>query len=555
MQDRAAEGVFQLRRLYDTEFALTTSSTLDREDVDEYNVTVICTDRGQPPMTSHRSLVVAVGDVNDHPPEFSRSLYVGELIENNYVGAHVVAVTAVDADVGDNGRVTYALSGDEADKFAVDAASGAVTASESLDREAASRYSFHVVAVDAGTPPLSASVLVVVDLQDVNDNRPTFGQPRGYAFDVAENLPGGTELGTVAATDADSGANGAVRFRLRSGPSSHLFQVDASRGIFSTLRRLDRERASGHLLSVVAYDGGKPSMSASAIIRVTVLDVNDNPPAFRFPSPSNDSIQLSPDTRPGFVVAHLDAVDPDLGNNAHVTYAAVYRRDAPPSPFSVDWQSGAVVVVDRLTDGQQFDLGVTASDDGGLAATSVLRVVVNSSSTFGLLAPDSEPSPPEDQGTGIPTVRLMLVVGVIVGCSLLATCLVVAIVVVRTQQTSKRTHHYNCRTAACVRLQQTTSPAWSGHPGAPLSVEVYTAKSPPGSPGTLINETTGSGGLTGDRHAISASLTTPMYNGTWTEGSRQLKERYQPSPCTRSPSVDCASLGCLRYNHGQVRRG
>ena len=61
-----------------------------------------------------------------------------------------------------------------------------------------SRYSFRVVAVDAGTPALSSSVVVVVDLQDVNDHRPSFLQPRGYSFQLAENLPAGTELGAVS---------------------------------------------------------------------------------------------------------------------------------------------------------------------------------------------------------------------------------------------------------------------------------------------------------------------------------------------------------------------
>ena len=90
------------------------------------------------------------------------------------------------------------------------------------------RYSFHVVAVDAGAPPLSSSVLVVVDLQDVNDHRPRFHRPRGYSFDVVENLPAGTELGAVAATDRDDGANGAVRYVW---PGTTLSILPALRGL------------------------------------------------------------------------------------------------------------------------------------------------------------------------------------------------------------------------------------------------------------------------------------------------------------------------------------
>jgi len=470
----------------------------------------------------------------------------------------MVKVTALDADIGDNGRVEYSLDGAGAEKFAVDESSGVVTALESLDRETSVRYSFYVIAVDAGTPPLSASVLVVVDLQDVNDHRPTFGEPRGYAFEVAENLPGGTEIGVVAAEDPDGGTNGAVRYRLRGGPSSHLFQVDATSGTLATRQRLDRERANTHLLSVVAYDGGMPSMSASVIVRVVVLDVNDNPPLFRFPSPQNNSVHLSPDAPPGFVVAVLDAVDRDLGNNARVTYAAAFNPDPTAArPFRVDAQSGAVVVAESLRqkDGERFPVGVVATDDGGLAATSLLRVVVNSSSTLGLFVPGRDASPASG-GSGVPTLRLMIVVGVAVGCGLLAVSLVVAIVVVRVQQSSKRTRHYNCRTAACVRLQQATSPAWDGHTGTPLSVEVYAAKSPPESPAIVVGEkpVTGSDDVGADEAPTGSSQRTPMYNGTWSSGSRQLYDGYQPSQCARSPSVDCASLACLRYTYGQVRR-
>jgi len=129
-----------------------------------------------------------------------------------------------------------------------------------------------------------------------------------------------------------------VRYRLRGGPSSHLFEVDADTGTISTRQRLDRERVGTHRLSVVAYDGGMPSRSSSVIVRINVLDVNDNPPVFRFPSPLNNSVHISPDTPLGFVVTQLDAVDPDLGKNAHVTFSDTFDPDAPAaaaSPFKV----------------------------------------------------------------------------------------------------------------------------------------------------------------------------------------------------------------------------
>ena len=51
-------------------FRLMTSVTFDREQRAEYLVTVVCRDRGQPPLITERSLVVRVLDENDNAPQF-----------------------------------------------------------------------------------------------------------------------------------------------------------------------------------------------------------------------------------------------------------------------------------------------------------------------------------------------------------------------------------------------------------------------------------------------------------------------------------------------------
>jgi hypothetical protein len=74
------------------EFQIVTGAEFDRERRDRYEVTVVCRDFGTEPTTSSAQVVVIVTDQNDNDPVFDRTTYMGELIENNYVGAVVLQV-------------------------------------------------------------------------------------------------------------------------------------------------------------------------------------------------------------------------------------------------------------------------------------------------------------------------------------------------------------------------------------------------------------------------------------------------------------------------------
>ena len=78
-----ADGLFLLQplnSLASTEYKLVTSAELDREQRDEYQLTIVCRDDGVPPLSRSRDLVVRVADVNDHAPQFERRSLVGKTI-------------------------------------------------------------------------------------------------------------------------------------------------------------------------------------------------------------------------------------------------------------------------------------------------------------------------------------------------------------------------------------------------------------------------------------------------------------------------------------------
>jgi len=63
-----------LHRSASTEYKLVTSSELDREDREEYQLSVACQDAGVPSLSRSRDIVVRVTDTNDHSPHFERRL-------------------------------------------------------------------------------------------------------------------------------------------------------------------------------------------------------------------------------------------------------------------------------------------------------------------------------------------------------------------------------------------------------------------------------------------------------------------------------------------------
>ncbi|XP_078475076.1 protocadherin Fat 4-like [Lampetra planeri] len=165
----------------------------------------------------------------------------------------------------------------------------------------------------------------------------------GYIFHaVPENSPAGPIPGCVLrASDADAGPGGAVRYLLAPPPGGlPAFAVDPASGQLGTLRPLDREMGATHKLLALAEDGD--GVTAAAVVAVTVLDADDNPPRF----PRIFAGAVPEDAAPGTAVLRAWAEDEDEGDNAAVSYSLV--PTATPAPFSVEPETGVVRVAAPL---------------------------------------------------------------------------------------------------------------------------------------------------------------------------------------------------------------
>lgn len=143
----------------------------------------------------------------------------------------ILQVTAVDLDTGNNARLTYRLLASNNNKsneiFGIFPNSGWLYLKESLDRETKDQYKLIVGATDNGTPSQNASVRVIVDVLDANDNDPVFVRDF-YEFSIEENLRRGASVGKISARDADAGGNAAIRYNLI--PSNTSFQINSITG-------------------------------------------------------------------------------------------------------------------------------------------------------------------------------------------------------------------------------------------------------------------------------------------------------------------------------------
>lgn len=148
-----------------------TGASLDREERSEYVLVAGVASKRNPEWKDAAEIKIRVTDVNDNDPTFGQTCRSVEIPENAPENLFIHAVVAYDSDSGDNGRITYALSGGDS-LFKLDSTSGKLFA-ESLDREKKSDHDLVITATDNGEPRRSATCAISVQVLDKNDNDPS----------------------------------------------------------------------------------------------------------------------------------------------------------------------------------------------------------------------------------------------------------------------------------------------------------------------------------------------------------------------------------------------
>ncbi|XP_033989891.1 protocadherin beta-16-like [Trematomus bernacchii] len=362
---------------------------LDREAQEHLSLTLTATDGGDPQLTGTMRIDISVLDANDNAPVFTQEVYKVNIMETAPKGTLLSTVSAVDADQGSNGKVSYSITNTLDDvpvMFQIDGENGVVALAGSLDYEKAQHYEIHVQASDDGG--LTDSCKIIVEVTDTNDNHPSINI-MSKTNSISENSKPGTVVTIFNVQDPDSGQNGKVTCNIE----EHMpFLMKAtSKKFFSliTESELDREIASQYNITVTCSDEGVPSLSSSVTLTLQISDVNDNAPVFE--SSSYEAYIVENNT-PGLSVFTVRARDADWNQNARVSYILEdsSANGVPVSSYvSVSADSGVIHAV-RSFDYEQikdFHFRVKAQDGGSPP--------ISSNVTVKILIQDQNDNPPQ----------------------------------------------------------------------------------------------------------------------------------------------------------------
>ncbi|CAB0008396.1 unnamed protein product [Nesidiocoris tenuis] len=301
---------------------------LDRERESEYLLNVTVYDQGRPQKSNSRMIPITVLDVNDNPPKFKNALASFRVSENAHNGTSIFRVNATDIDDGDNANIRYSLVTDT-DDFQVDPFTGVLSVSGPLDRERQELYELVIRASDCANAPAStlalhSDALIRVIVDDINDNVPSFSLST-YSVKAREDIPVGTVIAILSASDPDLGSGGELRYSLvGQAEGDHAFKIDELSGSIRIVKPLDFEDRQVHSLTVRAKDRGSPSLSSEVTLIVEVVDVNENayPPVF----PDFVAAAAIPENQPiGSFVTRVEASDADspTSDDSRVGYSIV----------------------------------------------------------------------------------------------------------------------------------------------------------------------------------------------------------------------------------------
>ncbi len=337
---------------------------LDRQDeFSSLTFRAIAVDSGTPMQYSSTQIHIIITDAND-PPRFEEPEYIISLSTPVVLGTSQFRVQAVDTDSGNNGELTYSISGNT-DIFSIDNRSGNISITDNYMLQ--DQYLLELVATDGGG--LAASTNLTILVRPCNFRNLTFGRGSSMiSVSLSEDTISGFTVVSSAelqVTDHNLQDNAPANVEFSFSIPDPSFNIDPQSGEI-TLVSLDRERQQIHKLVVQATDQSDSNRVVQAQVLVTVLDVNDNPPEFPFLTYSFDFSNENPE--PQRVVAN----DIDEGPNAMITYSLTTN---PSNSFRIDENTGIITLI-AIPDTTPLQLVITATDGGSSPLSTSVEVNV-----------------------------------------------------------------------------------------------------------------------------------------------------------------------------------
>ena len=355
---------------------------LDYEEGDTYTLDVMASDKNPDPLTAVAKVIVHVKDLNDHAPQIminSDSRDTVEISELAQVGTFVAHITVRDPDGGDNGRFNCSLQHDGHFQLQkIYKTEFKIITLMSFDREVESTYNPSLTCQDYGVPPQTQTLHIKVIVKDENDHAPEFSK-KVYSTSMAENNQVGVFVIQVNATDKDQGPNADVRFTIL-GDAANMFDIDHISGNITARVRLDYEKLNSEGrtsldVRVLGQDSGSPPQSATAIVKITIIDEDDVPPQF---TKTSYIFGVRENLNTNTYVGQVAAEDPDSHPKDQFTFGIDSRYNTE-NAFRINPNSGKLYtrkMLDRELNGV-YHLVVMATSTGSPDQTNTTNVFIS----------------------------------------------------------------------------------------------------------------------------------------------------------------------------------
>ncbi|XP_039632260.1 protocadherin Fat 1 [Polypterus senegalus] len=432
---------------------ITVRGTLDFEKVKYYEFYVQATDIGPNPISGHCKILIHVRDINDNFPEIIIRSIMTSILENIPPGTEIALFSVKDLDSEENGKVDCYIS--ENSDFQLQQTTEnyyALMTSQPMDRETNPRYNITIVVKDKGSPPLSNSTTISINLIDVNDNPPRFIYD-SYKITVLENNIPGSLLCSITANDPDDKENSVLNYSFQNDGDTNmtlrLFSINQDNGNIYALQSFDYEKDISFIFQVEAIDSGYPPLSSSVTVTITILDENDNTPIIVSPWRPHGSVasEMIPSfAEEGYLVTKVIAIDEDSVQNSRITYQLLQITDQ--TLFTLDRYNGELRTRRRLghRDSSKQRLVIQAKDNGSPSLSSTVTIFISR------LNPDSQSLLTSNDEIMEPDNFLSLNMYLIIGLAVVSLIFLLTLIILLSvkchrspvQNNQKPPHNINC---------------------------------------------------------------------------------------------------------------
>lgn len=364
-----------------SDLGITLDEMVDREVKDTYLIQVIAKDGGSPPKQSILDVHIAVTDVNDNTPVFSQNVYNVSIKNKPSEIIPIAIVSATDLDSGKNGKITYHFSFQTSSNvkahFKLNEVTGEVFLIKKFHLGKELVYKLYIKATDGGSPPLSSTAKVQVNVVNQQNNAPAIdvnfvSASKDNTLEISEDIKVGSFIAYVKVTDHDGGHNGDVRCDLHH-DKFQLQSLGTKKYKVTLKNRVDREIQDHHDIFIRCQDNGSPPLYSESKFSIKVLDVNDVRPQF---SKETYKFWIYENQESKIAVGTINASDPDLGSGGKLTYSLLTNnRQFLPFQITNDGLITTIISLDHeFQDVYKFQVFV--KDNGIPSLNNTVNVIV-----------------------------------------------------------------------------------------------------------------------------------------------------------------------------------